>query len=185
MGFSIFRLVGIAALGSWMDTTNWDDKLLSVSSVDSNTSICRMCLKERKLIKAHIIPQSLYPHNFGPADQTKIYWTDPDRFPKRSSIGVYDTSIVCLECERLFQDCDQYGQEVLLNKPFDTAAVHFDLGNFDYALLKRFFICVLWRASVSSHVMFSRVSVGEKHELRLRELILQNQTPDRSRRSRR
>tara|TARA_R110002049_G_scaffold267237_2_gene443465 strand:- start:1201 stop:1737 length:537 start_codon:yes stop_codon:yes gene_type:complete len=42
----------------------------------------------------------------------------------------------------------------------------------DYCKLKLFFISLLWRASVSSQPMFTRVNLGKKFEERAKHLIL-------------
>jgi hypothetical protein len=100
-----------------------------------------------------------------------VYSADPAAYPRRSPIGVWDRTILCETCERLFQRCDDHAQLVLRARPYDSGVDYFTLHSFDYILLKRFFMGVLWRASVSSQEMFSRVDVGAKHECRLRELI--------------
>jgi len=139
-----------------------------------HNSICKLCLLYRPLIKAHVLPESLYPHRTAGVSNVRLYSRNPDAFPKRSSIGVYDKTILCADCERQFQECDDHAQKVLRGAPCDRLASHFELHSFDYFLLKRFFLGLLWRASVSSHEMFSQVDVGPTHESRLRQMILSN-----------
>jgi hypothetical protein len=133
-----------------------------------------MCGVHCKLIKAHIIPQSLCPHKAADVDNTKLYSRLPEAFPKKSPIGVYDGTMLCAKCEDLFRDCDDHAQTILRARPYNERPDYFTLRNFNYPLLKRFFIGMLWRASVSSHDFYSCVDVGSKHVERLRELILTN-----------
>src|SRR5689334_16282683 len=135
---------------------------------------CKMRGCDGPLIKAHILPASMYPHRVAGTSDTKIYSKAEDAFPRRSPVGVWDKTILCHECETLFQKCDDYAQQILRARPKGETPRLFSLQNFDYALLKRFFLGLLWRASVSRQEMFSRVNVGPKHEKRLRALILSN-----------
>jgi hypothetical protein len=135
---------------------------------------CKMCGSCGPLVKSHILPESLYPHRLTGVRDMKLYSRNPAAFPKRSPTGVWDNGILCAKCEKLFQGCDDYAQKILRACPKERNPLYFSLRNFDYALLKRFFLGLLWRASVSSQEMFSEVNVGPKHEKRLRELILSN-----------
>ena len=135
---------------------------------------CRMCGLHGPLVKAHILPESLYPHRVSDATDVRIYARNPDVHPRRSPIGVYDKTILCAKCESLFSACDHYAHRVLTSRPVELPGPVLSLGNFDYPLLKRFFLSVLWRACVSSHEMFAQVDVGAPHEQRLRTMILTN-----------
>jgi hypothetical protein len=145
---------------------------------DATKSYCKMCGAQAPLVKSHIIPESLHPHKTTSLSQvTKLYFRSPDLFPKKSPIGIWDKTILCDQCEKLFSACDDYAQNVLRNRPVAHASGHLGL-EFNYPLLKRFFLGLLWRATVSTHVMYSLVNVGAKHEARLRELILSNEPGD-------
>lgn len=143
-------------------------------------AVCCMCGVNRKLVKAHILPESLYPHRVAGTSNLHLYSNLPEFYPKRCPIGIYDESILCDDCERLFNECDTYAAEILRAKPeaLDEPNFHFELRNFSYPLLKRFFVGVLWRATVSTQVFFQNVDVGEKHERRLREILHNTITPE-------
>jgi hypothetical protein len=86
--------------------------------------------------------------------------------PRKSPIGVYDF-ILCDGCEKFFFDVDDYAVRVLLQRResvielrHEGEIVGYEVRDFDYSLLKRFFMSVLWRASVSTHVFFQKVSLG-------------------------
>lgn len=131
---------------------------------------CKLCGEHRPLLKAHILPEAMWPHRRAPQwGTTKIY--SPDH-PKKALIGVYDRTILCHTCERQFAQCDSYATNLLrwCETALDSSCL--DYGRVEYALLKRFFLATLWRASVSSNPFYSGVSVGQRHEARLRELIV-------------
>lgn len=135
-------------------------------------------MQEKKLIKAHIIPESLFePLVAGPLP-LEIRTNTPGKYTKKAPIGIYDSTIVCEECERLFSPWDDYAQSILLKKYPDEAYVFYKgqklalkLETIDYAKLKLFFISLLWRASVSKQEFFARVNIGP-FEIVLRELLL-------------
>ena len=88
-------------------------------------------------------------------------------YPKKAPIGVYDKGILCRECEDKFEIWDNYGIKILLKEfaKFDKVAepgevIAYFTRKYDYALLKLFFISILWRASVSGHPYYSKVNLG-------------------------
>jgi hypothetical protein len=142
--------------------------------------ICKLCYQEARLIKAHIIPESFYrdsnPPGTGPA---LIMGTDPGQRTQRSYIGVYDRTILCEPCEGKFAPYDEYAANLLINKR-DTAfrqyteseKSYFKADQYDYSKLKLFIISVLWRASVSSHRFFYRISLDPFFEQTAKDMIL-------------
>jgi hypothetical protein len=80
---------------------------------------------------------------------------------------VYDKTIVCKRCENIWQEWDNYAQQLLTDQPLNGRTryhngkkICYIVDNFEYKKLKLFFISVAWRASVSSHKFFSRISLG-------------------------
>jgi hypothetical protein len=137
-----------------------------------------MCGKERSLIKAHIIPESFYRHVQTSGQPLEILTNTAGKFPKRSQKGIYDKEILCQECEKIFGPWDDYAQKLLLQDLSDkdvirngSTIVAYKIPRFDYGLLKLFFLSVLWRATVSGHNFFSRVSLGP-FEVPLRSMLL-------------
>src|SRR6218665_2718976 len=125
--------------------------------------ICRYCHEEKKLCDAHIIPRSF----LGKRRFLKL--STENRFIDRSPKGPYDRGILCADCDRKIGVYDGYAKELLLAR-----LSHFSLRNgllcipqkeFDYLQLKKFFISVLWRASISKHEAFSIVSLGEYEKI--------------------
>lgn len=119
-------------------------------------------------MKAHVIPQAFF--DIQPQDPTntpQLFTSIEGSHPKRAPIGVYDTGILCLECESTFSDVDGYAANLLLQQtqtfkpvPGDGVPQGFEVWSYDYDRLKRFFMSVLWRASVSTHIFYSKVNLG-------------------------
>jgi hypothetical protein len=125
---------------------------------------CKFCQKDKKLIKAHIIPEGFFRRLRDGQDPPRIL-TEKD-FPKRAPIGVYDTAILCADCEKMFGDWDHQGQMILAEAPIgepiknNEKIVAYKISDFNYDHLKLFFISLLWRASVSSQPFYKRIKLG-------------------------
>lgn len=146
--------------------------------------ICQLCKNERKLVEAHIIPRSF--HRLDPAERypARLLTNVDGRYPQKIRKGVYDSEIVCEECEHRFSSWDDYACELFIHRwgEFESiqhkgSLIAYQLMNYDYVRLKLFFISLLWRASVSRHVMFSQISVGP-HTEALRNAILSSNPGD-------
>jgi hypothetical protein len=139
--------------------------------------ICRLCQTEQPLIKAHVIPEGFFRSLRHTFETLEIHTNKPGARPKRAPIGVYDKSILCRPCDNVFSPWDQHAQDVLLRGFSDETAIYHGsarlgwiVDRFDYRLLKLFFLSLLWRASVSTHEFYRRVSTGP-FEQELRTMI--------------
>jgi|SRR4028118_333852 hypothetical protein len=139
---------------------------------------CRLCRQERKLIKAHIIPRSLYAPLFEDGSPVKVYSTEKGIYPKRAPQGIYDSKILCDECDHRIGDWDNAAQRFLLTplKQYgDPAAIEergwFEASDFDYTRLKLFFISLLWRAHITSHPFFAKVELGPWERIARKRII--------------
>jgi len=136
---------------------------------------CRLCGSSTPLVRAHIVPSSFYEI---PKDEAiKILPSEDGAFPKKSQTGVYDSNIVCLKCEQSFSPYDSYAHRTLLTQReklspvrHEGTVIAWSRPNFDYPLLKLFFLSLLWRASASSHVVYAGVQLGP-HEDCIASLI--------------
>ena len=145
--------------------------------------ICRLCNTEKgKLCKAHLIPESfyrfMYPDEIVQGDALRVVLHNLD-YVKKSRTGLYDENILCASCDHLLGQLDEYGKNVLLG--YIPRLVHTDgstdlfvLDNVDIAKLIRFFLSVLWRFSISKREETKRVSIGEKFENKIRNLLYYN-----------
>ena len=138
---------------------------------------CKLCNQEKRLVKAHIIPRSLYKPLLEGGQPLSVLSTFPASHPQISRIGFYDSEILCQECEKLFSPWDDYAQNILLAR-FQEENYLFSNGKkialkveVDYAKLKLFFVSLLWRASVSKFYFFKKINLKPLEEL-LKEMIL-------------
>lgn len=141
---------------------------------------CKLCNKDKTLIKAHAIPEAFFRQLRKGEIAPKILSNIPGVHAKKSPIGVYDSAILCQACEDKFAAWDDYGTKTLINKidtyPLvteDKNAIACRKEHYDYRKLKLFFISVLWRASVSTHDFYSGVKLGPWENI-AKELILNN-----------
>lgn len=125
-------------------------------------------------VNAHIIPESFCKRLVRNGAPAKV--VEPNEYVKQSHIGVYDSAILCSECEARFSLPDDYAQNILLHKTheFEPVVVRGELvaqvvKTYNYVLLHRFIMSVLWRASVSTQSFFKDVSLGP-HEQSIKRL---------------
>lgn len=140
--------------------------------------VCKYCSESDNFIRAHVIPEAFFRELREGQRPPLLVAAMPGDFPKRAPIGVYDEEILCEQCERSFLAADTYGIDVFL-KRFDDAfepvrvkgetLVHI-ASSVDKQLLLRFFVSVLWRASVSSHEFFRSVKLGPYEHAALKML---------------
>jgi len=142
--------------------------------------ICKFCDHGRRLIKAHIIPQAFFRDLQQTQGDLKIRSGAKGDFPKKAPIGIYDKTILCAECEKSFQRWDDYGIDFLLkqrdyHKPVrhEGRILYYQIQDFDYVNLMLFFISIIWRAAVSSHLFYSKVTLGP-HEFLAKDILKSN-----------
>jgi hypothetical protein len=133
--------------------------------------ICRGCGIEKKLIKAHIIPESFFRGLRDGQKAPKILSTTEGIHPKKAPIGVYDMGILCNDCEQIFKTLDDYGCHILINKESELETLNHDgqvvgyrIKDVDTSRLKLFFLSILWRASISTHHFYSKVALNSLEE---------------------
>ena len=138
------------------------------------TMVCRLCDTDRPLIKAHVVPEGF----FRVFRDMQVFSNKRGAHPRRSPTGVYDKSILCQNCDNGFSPWDKHAQEVLLHDFSDETAIYYGarkigwkITRFDYRSLKLFFLSLLWRASVSTHEFYRRISIGPL-EAELRAMIV-------------
>ena len=110
---------------------------------------------------------------------TRLATNAKGKYNRKIPIGIYDKSILCEKCERTFSDWENYGYNLFVrnwekfNRKHHNGKIEvYELKNFDYVKLKLFILSILWKASVSSHDMFSWVNLGP-HAALLRTMILE------------
>ena len=139
--------------------------------------ICKLCEKNKKLIKSHIIPEGFFRPLKAGNMVPEIHSNINGVFPKRSPIGIYDKAILCEKCDGYLGVWDDYAQKLLIQDFSEKLAVQkgntkvaYRIDNYDYKQLKLFFLSILWRASISSHSFYSKIQIGP-HENILKKMI--------------
>jgi hypothetical protein len=141
-------------------------------------SLCNLCGEDRPLVRAHIVPESMYPFERERRESLRMVASGPDTCLRRSRAGAYDRELVCGPCEAEFGPGTTTCR-LLRTEPEEEDCVYVDgelraytIRTYYYAKLKLSFVSLLWRASESSRSFFAHVSVGPKHTARLKEMIL-------------
>lgn len=131
---------------------------------------CKGCGSNTKLIKAHIIPESFFTGLRDGEKAPKVISNTPGVYPKKAPIGIYDKNILCRNCEDRFQLLDDYGYRVLIVQEQNHQSlvdvrsgrtIGYKINQIDHSTLKLFFISILWRASISEHIFYSKINLGE------------------------
>ena len=73
---------------------------------------CRLCAEDRKLVKAHVIPEAFFRVLRAGGETPILISNVANTYPKRSPIGVYDQNILCEDCETMFSQVDDYNKPV-------------------------------------------------------------------------
>ncbi len=144
---------------------------------------CRLCNQEKeKLCKAHIAPEALYRYMY-PNEKVEgdslILLSGNKNYITRKRIGLYDSNILCAECDNYLGVFDEYGSNILLKvEPSIAYSIGqekiYTFGEVDVKKLKLFFLSILWRASISVLDEYSQTDLSEKFENRLRKMLLDN-----------
>lgn len=128
---------------------------------------CKFCKEEKKLIKAHIIPEGFFRRLRDSGVAPILATNKKGEYKKRVPIGVYDQEILCGDCESIWGGWDTYAQEFLGEIPLGGQPIYargqyigYQVDTYDYAKLKLFFVAVLWRASASQHPYYARIALG-------------------------
>lgn len=138
-----------------------------------NKGKCKFCGEEKNLIKAHIIPRNFYvgrrTEKYRSVDTQTGKWT-------HCQSGIYDKSILCSNCDgKILKLFDDEAYRVLLNSEYvhpiqenlSSKLFEFRANQFNYKLLRKFFISVLWRASVSNVRDFQSIHLGKYENIAL------------------
>jgi hypothetical protein len=129
--------------------------------------ICRLCEQERRLVKAHIVPEAFYDLPDLRDGVTKILSNTLGYHPKKMRNGIYDENILCGRCDGELGKLDQHAAEQLLqigpSRALGTYVNYYESA--DPEKLHAFIISVAWRASVSRHQFFKSTTLGEYEAL--------------------
>lgn len=138
---------------------------------------CYYCKQEKDLIRAHVLPRKFYIK-----DSSGVYQgIHKDGTYKNWQCGFYDRGILCGNCDNILGHYDNEAYKLLLN--IDTKkqktdwngirAYHYKKEEFDYEKIRKFFIALIWRASISKKGFNGVVNLGKYEDIAL-EIIKGN-----------
>ena len=145
------------------------------------SGICKLCAEDRKLVKSHIIPKAFFEPRAG---GLTMLFNREDLHPKRMPSGIYDSKILCHQCEEQFSKLDDYAFKLLIENSSARRKVRvreFEyeiIESFDYDKLKLFFMSVLLRADLSEGFYWQRIRLGNRR-LTLKKHISKGIAPGR------
>lgn len=136
---------------------------------------CRLCLREEKLVKSHIVSEFLYTPMYDEKTHRFLVLSTNAAIPERTrQTGLYER-LLCANCDgNLLGQYEDYAAKVLNGGPkIEYAQVGNELRmkGVDYTRLKMFYLSLLWRMSVARHEFFQQVDLGP-HEGVIRKMIL-------------
>lgn len=143
--------------------------------------ICKLCAQQKKLIKAHIIPEFMYKEIYD--EDHLFYKLRLENLGKNSKIptGEYDKSILCESCDNVsIGQLESYAAKVyeegggtnankLFYQDWNTTILH--VTNIDYEKFKLFLLSILWKSSMTKREFFKDVNLGP-YENTIREMII-------------
>jgi hypothetical protein len=134
---------------------------------------CKFCFKNKKLVDAHIIPRAFFEAiKSGKGNKRdkklKEVTNNEDRYPiSHTTKGLYDSNMICLDCEQIFSPFDNYACKLLLKeqdrfipKYINGELMAWQVELYDYEKIMLFFISFLWRAGNSELKQFERIQLG-------------------------
>lgn len=138
------------------------------------TGVCKFCGQNKEIIKSHIIPKSFYQLK----KQERYEGIEPHKLllDKVHSQNGHKEPLLCKECDNKLGYLDNYAYRFLFNEVpqlhFHATPIpgilttHLNAKEFNYNNLKRFFISLVWRASICQKIPLS-LGVYEKIALKI------------------
>jgi hypothetical protein len=141
---------------------------------------CRLCDKEKPLIRAHIFPDWGYRH-LKQGDGHFFQLTSVTKSRKLQS-GYQDSNILCRDCDGdIIGKYDTYASRFFAQDFSPTLTIYSEAGrkearvyqikDFDYPKLFIFIVSLFWRASITNQPAFSQIRLGRYEDL-AKEIIL-------------
>lgn len=134
--------------------------------------ICYLCQQDAKLKKSHIIPEFVYTALYDKKHKFHVLSTHQVRPRPMEQKGIRER-LLCGSCEQHLSKYEKYAREVLLGGISITVQQDGNLirlSDLNYRKFKLFQLSILWRASIASNPMFSKVNLGP-HEEYIRKMI--------------
>jgi len=152
-------------------------------------SVCRLCLQEKKLIKAHIIPEHFFNSLYDEKGQyIEVHMNeDKSESTKKRFKGIWDKTILCGDCDNsVLGKLDDYAAKIFwgyrnqelkftdFQRPDQPLVQWRTAYGIDTTRIKLFFLSLLWRADISKNIFFEDVNLGTEHRDKIRNMIIEN-----------
>lgn len=136
---------------------------------------CKLCHKDRNLLKSHVYPDHLY-RNVKNEDEQYVA-IRPNGTTSIRQQGIWERSL-CSECEQhLSREYENSFAEYWLNNnliPEKMTSNKFSVSNIDYLAFKLYHISIIFRTSVSKLPSFRLVDLGPHEEI-IRKMLLEKE----------
>ena len=137
--------------------------------------ICRLCLADADLCRSHVIPELAYRPAYDDTGRGLRISPDERKPETKFQTGTWER-LFCRDCEDLFSKLEKYFSDAWMHNvgvPDNLSDAPTILRHsVDYSPFKLFHLSLLWRASVATRQDFVEVSLGRKHEERIRDMLL-------------
>ena len=159
----------------------WDRRRLHETAVMGGVDgkplgSCRLCLRDAKLCKSHIVPEFLYAPLYNEDRNFMGITGRGSKGWKPLNKGSFE-SLLCADCELMLnREYEQPFQKQFIGGsglPSHLPANYAHTAVFDYLTFKLFHLSILFRASASSHATFREIGLAE-HEERIRCMLLES-----------
>ena len=132
--------------------------------------ICSFCGTEGPLIKAHVVPASLYRRSAEKSEALIVINSEEPSRHRKSQTGIYDNNLVCRICEDVWDPWDSYAAKMATPIIEKGSLIALRVDDYNFENLKMFFLSVAWRCGASRRKEFSMVKLGP-YEKKLKEAI--------------
>jgi hypothetical protein len=143
---------------------------------------CKLCNQEKPLIKAHLFPKKYFVElRRGSSKKHMVEITVAEGLNERfSQSGVYDTSILCGDCDNLKLGVYDSYSYALFPPELDETKIQkvepkieqYPLEKVDAGKLKRFLIALLWRLHTTQNALGEHVDLGPGYSALFKETLL-------------
>lgn len=138
--------------------------------------ICALCKQEKTLQNSHVIPEFMYTPLYDDKHRFHVLSSKNSKPKKQEQKGLRE-KLLCKDCEEQLSVHERYVSLVFSSRIKEvTSEINGNLvkiRGLNYSHFKLFGLSILWRAGVSKHQFFEKVTLG-LHEEKLRKLVLSN-----------
>lgn len=135
--------------------------------------LCRLCHRESDLRFSHILPEFFYLPLYDDLHRTmSVHFDEKEKLVQKG----FREYLLCQECETKLSKYESYTARLIKSIkdfPKDASGLFAYSDNVDYREFKLFQLSILWRAGVSRNKMFSQVELGDKHEEKIRCMLVE------------